>query len=241
MRMPTIEPGRALVVGTAFLGLGTLDRGSVLLHVRAWASDAAGSAGGSAAGSAIRCSDETIPVAELRPATDVASATTADGLGFGKNPAGSRVLVAFDTALSPYNFGLQAYDPFESIADSLDRATLDGAGIEPSLWAAMEADLFRFAFDPGFTAALESARDTDEWRRFARLNDLYRACVRALTPFGVAPRSWNAWLRREEPARMRSGHSGSLTERALSRGLASVSTALFRLFPAGGLFVAERR
>ena len=86
------------------------------------------------------------------------------------------------------------YDPFRSIASSLDRALIRPAGLSLALWAAIEGDLFRFAYDSGFTAALETERGAGEWARFAALNDLYRDLARAVLPFGVAPPGWRAWL-----------------------------------------------
>lgn len=66
-----------------------------------------------------------------------------------------------------------------------------------ALWAAVEADLYRFAKDPGFTAAVDTAamEQPGEYRRFARLNDLYRDIVTLLVPYGLAPRRWTAWLK----------------------------------------------
>jgi hypothetical protein len=78
-----------------------------------------------------------------------------------------------------------------------------------ALWAAVETDLYRFAKDPGFTAAVDGAATErpEEYRRFARLNDLYRDIVELLVPYGIPPRRWTAWLRGHEyrpllPARL---------------------------------------
>jgi hypothetical protein len=69
-----------------------------------------------------------------------------------------------------------------------------------ALWAAVETDLYRFAKDPGFTAAVDLAAtgQPEEYRRFARLNDLYRDMVKLLVPHGLAPRRWTAWLMGQE-------------------------------------------
>ena len=114
----------------------------------------------------------------------------------------------------PYNFGGISYDPLGSIAESLARLPAGGpedcdAGSTGSdcgpdglmaFWTAMEADLYRFAKDPGFTAALDRAETEEpvEYRRFARLNNLYRDLVKLLLPYGIAPRRWSAWLRGQE-------------------------------------------
>jgi len=138
---------------------------------------------------------------------------------------------AMDAALSPYTFGFHSYDPFQSLSASLDRAAEQGAGLSLAVWAAMEADLFRFAFDQGFTTALELARGTDEWRRFAALNSLYRSCVMALAPFGVVPPYWNAWLRGDSPGRRPLGRPGAVLERLLTRRIEALTPAV--LHPAG--------
>lgn len=69
-----------------------------------------------------------------------------------------------------------------------------------ALWAAMETDLYRFAKDPGPTAAVDGAarEQPGEYRRFARLNELYRDLVKMLLPYGLAPRRWTAWLRGQD-------------------------------------------
>lgn len=137
---------------------------------------------------------------------------------------------AFNEALSPYRFGLQQYDPFQSLAVSLDRAAEQGAGLSLALWAALEADLFRFAFDQSFTAALDEARGTDEWLRFARLNGLYRACIMALAPLGIVPPAWNAWLRDDGKARFPPRGMSNVLERALTRRIGTISGAITGFF-----------
>jgi hypothetical protein len=64
------------------------------------------------------------------------------------------------------------------------------------LWAWAEADLNRFARDPHFIMALEASRQRDVtcYLRFARLNDLYRALVAGILPWGIAPSAWSGWL-----------------------------------------------
>ncbi|OHD21564.1 MAG: hypothetical protein A2Y38_02390 [Spirochaetes bacterium GWB1_59_5] len=172
---------RAVLVGTAYLGLGTLDPGAGAMRVLAWSE--------APDGRTLTCHVETIPAEN----------------------------VAFNAALSPYRFGLHAYDPFQSLANSLDRAAEQGASLSLAVWAAMEANLFRFAFDIDFTKALDEARGTEEWLRFARLNALYRACVMALAPLGIVPPSWNAWLRGDSPSRFPAQGFGKALERFLTR------------------------
>ena len=144
----------------------------------------------------------------------------------GRNPA-------FNEALSPYQFGLQHYDPFQSLAASLDRAAEQGASLSLAVWAAMEADLFRFAFDIDFTRALDEARGTDDWLRFARLNALYRACVMAIAPPGIVPPAWNAWLRDDGTARFPLHGAGKVLERTLTRRIGSIAGAISRSPDAG--------
>jgi hypothetical protein len=134
----------------------------------------------------------------------------------------------FNPALSPYVFGLQHYDPFQSLAASLDRAAEQGASLSLAVWAALEADLFRFAFDHSFTAALDEARGTETWRRFARLNALYRACIMALAPLGIVPPAWNAWLRDDGNVRFPPQGIGRLLERSLTRRIGSIASAVHR-------------
>lgn len=134
----------------------------------------------------------------------------------------------FDEALSPYRFGLQQYDPFQSLAASLDRAAEQGAGLPLAVWAALEADLFRFAFDQSFTAALDEARGTDAWHRFARLNLLYRACVMAIAPLGIVPPAWNAWLRDDGNVRFPPRGINRALELILTRRIGSIADAASR-------------
>jgi len=169
-------------------------------------------------GRALPCRTETIP----------AGAVTA------RHPA-------FDAALSPYTFGLHNYDPFQSLAASLDRAAEEDAGLPLAVWAAMEADLFRFAFDQDFTAALEQARGTDDWRRFAALNGLYRSCIMALAPFGMVPPYWNAWLRGDAPGHRQRGRAGAVIERFLTRRIEALTPAVCRRAGPDGFPVAPAR
>lgn len=203
--MDRLGQSRALITGTAYLGLGTLDRDSGSIRVVSWSDTLDGKV------SARR--DETIPAGD--PGDLVAG-------------------IAFDAALSPFIFGLHAYDPFESLAASLDRAVAQGARLSTAVWAVMESDLFRFAFDHSFTAALDDAQGTTEWRRFARLNDLYRSCIKAIAPFGIVPPSWNAWLRNEGETGIAPKRSGAGLERLLTRPVGALSAPV-RLSSDGGL------
>jgi hypothetical protein len=128
----------------------------------------------------------------------------------GSKPASSarrkgEQLLAFSLdLLAPFEFSGLAYDPLGSIAASVARLAAEDPGQSNdclmALWAALESDLYRFAKDSGFTAAVDvAARDQPvEYRRFAQLNNLYRDLVELLVPYGQAPRRWTAWLRGQE-------------------------------------------
>ena len=152
-------------------------------------------------------------------------------------PAGL-VAVCYDAALSPYRFGLHEYDPFASLGASLDAAAERGGSLALAVWAAMEADLFRFAFDGEFTAALEPYRDSAEWRRFAALNDLYRAAVRAVAPLGAVPPGWGAWLRGDAAAAP--GPFGRALGRLLTRPVVALAPVLRRFSAPDGVFYVAR-
>lgn len=171
----------------------------------------------------------------LLPLADLA-AETASGQAVPDRPANAGLAV-FDEALRPYAFGNQRYDPFESLEASLDQATRSGSPLVMALWAAMESDLFRFAYDGGFTSDLELVRDGAEWRRFARLNDLYRAIIRAIVPFGLVPPSWNSWLR--DPSRPASRHTriAALGTRILTRNIGAVHGVILARAEPGSIFL----
>lgn len=210
------------------LGLGTVESTDSGPLLRVVAYDA-GSAGATAVG---------VPLTGVAP-DDGPAQRWAD------RPAVA-TLAVFDASLEPYAFGLQHYDPFESLGSSLDRL---GRGVEaepgarPSesaivmaVWAAMEGDLFRFAFDGGFTADLELVRGGAEWYRFARLNDMYRATIKAIAPFGITPRSWTAWLRDQAaPVPRPRGLAASL-ERVLCRGIDAMHGAILCRAEPGSIF-----
>ncbi len=198
---------RALLVGPAFFGLGSPLAGGGALAVRFWSEGPDGRTRG-------------------QPAVEISMA----GIGPDSGPAGGQAIAAFDAAFDAYRFGLHDYDPFESLSSSLDRAATDGAPLSLALWAAMEADLFSFAFDRGFTDALDSQRGSADWLRFARLNDLYRACIRAIAPIGIVPSGWSSWLRDDK----RAGYPrGGFIEKALTRRVESLATTLRRRAAAG--------
>jgi hypothetical protein len=133
--------------------------------------------------------------------------------------------------LAPFEFSGLGYDPLGSMAASLARLANPANGTGESdawsgrsndglmaLWAALEADLYRFAKDPCFTSVLDVAKKEQpgEYRRFARLNDLYRDILKLLVPYGFAPRRWTAWLRGQEyravlPGILAMGLEGFLT------------------------------
>jgi hypothetical protein len=132
--------------------------------------------------------------------------------------AGGRLRVFCLDVLAPYDFGGLVYDPLGSMASSLARLAAETPGRlvaglpvhDPirdrmanglmALWAAIETDLYRFAKDPGFTAAVDAVAVTQpgEYRRFARLNELYRDLVKLLLPYGLVPGYWTAWLQGQE-------------------------------------------
>jgi hypothetical protein len=148
---------------------------------------------------------------------------------------------------SAFTFGSHNYDPFGSLGESLARAAGpapaeddDGGRWKPciaaALWAAMEGDLYRFAFDMPFIRELEAHRESAEWKRFAGLNDLYRACIRAMVPSGIAPADWSSWLRgSEEAAGTRTGLHRTL-ERLLTRPVDAITRAVAAHTTSGGIF-----
>ncbi|MDX9898229.1 MAG: hypothetical protein RBT62_04870 [Spirochaetia bacterium] len=196
---------RTLLIGEGYLGLGVFHGDEGLLRVRGYREGVQRSL--SLLPETIVAITESIP----KTATLVPDLT---------------VWVFADPALSSYAFGLQAYDPFESITASMDKASRCPSSLALALWAALEADLFRFAYDHGFTSALATAHGSDEWRRFAGLNARYRAMIRALVPFGLVPPAWNAWLRDDEPAMKVPGRPARMLERMLTRPIVSVARAL---------------
>lgn len=158
------------------------------------------------------------PAAGLSPAAAIPTAST---------------LALFDASLAPYRFGGFQIDPLETLRGGMERA-LGSSSLARALWATVEAELFRFAFDQSFTGDLETARDSDDWRRFARLNQLYRAISSALVPIGVVPGGWTGWLR-GEPEPRRSAWD-SMIERAFTRPIGAIASRLSRSQFAGGLF-----
>ncbi len=112
----------------------------------------------------------------------------------------------------PYLIGDFAYDPLESVEAAIGRgraaAERERDNPDPvpreaawALWSAIELDLTRFARDSFVRRNLSEARsaapesdDARDERRFARLNDLYRAVYLAILPRGVAPRRWRLRL-----------------------------------------------
>ncbi len=196
---------RALLIGEGYLGMGVLCRDEGLIRVRGYAQDEAGML--------YERPEMLVPLTEPPPL-----ATTLE--------PGLAVRFLADATLSSYTFGSQTYDPFESISASMDKASRCPAGLALALWAALEADLFRFAFDQGFTAALATMQGSDEWRRFAGLNDRFRAAVRVIAPLGLVPPAWNAWLRSDVPVKASQGRLARILERMLTRPIVSVARAL---------------
>jgi hypothetical protein len=224
-----------LLAGEGFLGLGVLERGleGNALQVETYNDDP--SRGGVVASTAI--------VAEA----DLAACPSHSAF----QP--DTTLILFDAAWLPFAFGLQAYDPFVSIKASLSKAQKQEpqagtsnvqagtsnvqADIALAFWSAMEGDLFRFAFDDGFIAGLEKARGTSEWRRFARLNDLYRAFIKAIVPSGISPAKWTTWLRNNGESIKPSTRLDELQARLLTRHIDSIMPALVKNTPADALFM----
>lgn len=110
------------------------------------------------------------------------------------------LVAAFTPVLAPFEFGSFAYDPASELEAALALACERARGPGYAAWALAEPALFRFAFDPLITGELEEAKGSPEWRRFAGLNELYRALVKAVLPFGVAPPGWASGLRECRPA-----------------------------------------
>lgn len=137
---------------------------------------------------------------------------------------------AFTPVLAPFDFGAFAYDPASELEATLTLAYEDGRGPSYAAWALAEPALFRFAFDQSIAEALDEAKGSPEWYRFAGLNELYRAMVKAVLPFGLVPPGWVAGLRGGRgadagPERAR----GGFLERVLARPPARVLPRLARL------------
>jgi len=215
-----------LLAGKGFLGLGVLEQGLVgsTLHIETYHDDPSRGA--------------VVFSTALIAATDLVM-YTADSV---HQP--DKTLVFFDAAWLPYAFGLQTYDPFESIKASLYKAhehesgtaTMQ-TGLALALWSAMEGDLFRFAYDAGFTAELEKDKGTQEWRRFARLNDLYRSIIKAIVPSGINPANWTAWLRNSGQSIQPPSRLAGLQVRLLTRHIDSIVPALVKAAPTDAIFV----
>ena len=225
--MPASAAGdRALFIGKGFLGLGTarLVAPELAYSIEAFQDDPVRGV--------VRFFPDPVPVSSLEPWR------IADGR------AGALAFV--DGPWSAFSFGTHGYDPFGSIGESLARAAdtaTDGddggrwkAGLATALWAAMEGDLYRFAFDMTFIHELETQRDSGEWKRFARLNDLYRACIRAIVPYGIAPSAWSDWLRGSvQAAGSQTGPRRAL-ERALTRPVDAIAGVIAVKVPPDGIF-----
>jgi len=212
-----------LILRPRSLSLGTVESsadGPVLCMVE-YVDPAPGIAGGKAV--------VTVPLVNLAP--DAASGRA------GIDRPADAALAVFDEAFNPYAFGLQRYDPFESLAASLDRAVSTSLPLAMAVWAAMESDLFRFAYDGGFTSDLELIRQSDDWRRFARLNDLYRAVIKAIVPFGIVPRSWSAWLRDPDRSDLRNGRAADLGMRLLTRGIEAIRRGMLASASPGSILM----
>ncbi|MBU0928362.1 MAG: hypothetical protein KKA67_11465 [Spirochaetes bacterium] len=236
----TATGARALLAGERYFGMGTLDEGSGALRVEAYAEDPGGVV--------YSLADEEISTVSLRAIAEGSGAILGPRTFRGpRSVLGLRAIVAFDPALGPFRFGLHNYDPFRSLSASLGRAEGGTASLALALWAAMEGDLFRFAYDGDFTTALETARGSGEWGRFAELNDLYRAMIRAVAPFGTVPPSWSAWLR-DDPGSRGAGSTGSSLGRKIDKALgkavtrpsSAVCSALLRARGGSGLFELPR-
>jgi hypothetical protein len=217
---------RALFVGKGFLGLGTAEQDSsgLVFRVQTFRDDPA--------------SGVVIFFSRLVSDSTLSPWTGHEERGrFGD--AGTAAFIALDPVWQPYAFGQNSYDPFESLAASLGRAAAAvigdraarvhdrwSASTATALWAAMEGDLYRFAFDTSFTSSLETFRDTAEWKRFARLNDLYRSCIKAIAPYGIVPSDWSAWLRLSKSNDKALTPIGQLIVRLLARPVDVVARAV---------------
>jgi hypothetical protein len=214
--------GRALFIGKGLLGLGIAQTDTLppTYSLEAFHDDPVRGV--------VRFLPAPIPLAGLSP------------LRISEQRPGAGTLAIVDGIWTAFTFGTCCYDPFGSLGESLSRAadtapapTGDEGGgwkasLATALWAAMEGDLYRFAFDLPFIRELEAQKDSDEWRRFARLNDLYRACIRAIVPFGIAPAAWNDWISASgQTTGKQSGY-----RRALERVLARPVDAIAGIFAA---------
>lgn len=205
MLMKATNLDRAILIADGYLGMGQCMGEEGVLRVRGYAEDEEGRLYG--------CKETSIAL--LEPGSNTVTLKT-----------DSVVRVYLDATLSSYDFGLHSYEPFESIVASCDKASRRHASLALALWAALESDLFRFAYDTSFTASLEGIKGSDEWLRFAGLNRRYRAIVRALVPYGVVPPSWNAWLRETGPEAAPTGRATRMLERMLTRPIASIEDTL---------------
>ena len=216
-----------MLAGNGYLGLGTLEEkpGGPVLQVDAFQDDP---------------SRGVVALSRI----EHTMSDLVDFLATERNKTNS-TLVFFDRIWLPFTFGHQTYDPFESIGPVLHRAAScgspeDGSRWMPSLatalWASLESDLFRFAFDDGFIDGLRMIKDSPDWRRFARLNDIHRAFIRALVPSGIIPGNWNAWIRSTGETFRAPSPFRTLTERLLSRGIGSIAKVMVKLAPPGALF-----
>ncbi|GAB1457982.1 hypothetical protein MASR2M48_32900 [Spirochaetota bacterium] len=107
---------RTLLIGEGYLGLGVFHGDEGLLRVRGYREGVQRSL--SLLPETIVAITESIP----KTATLVPDLT---------------VWVFADPALSSYAFGLQAYDPFESITASMDKASRCPSSLALALWAAL--------------------------------------------------------------------------------------------------------
>lgn len=113
--------------------------------------------------------------------------------------ASEELVAAFTPVLAPFDFGTFAYDPASELEAALGLAQERAGGPAYAAWSLAEPALFRFAFDPSIAEALDEAKGSPEWYRFAGLNELYRALLKAVLPFGLVPPGWAACLRESRP------------------------------------------
>lgn len=132
--------------------------------------------------------------------------------GFGRE---ARISLFFSSLLYKHSIKTWEYEPVNDFYDRLLKAAKTPANKPLSapafaLWAACETALQRFSSDPQLLETLKQSRNDPEYLRFAMLNELYRAMLKKLLPFGIAAPGWSARLRikvnQNEKIRTRARH-----------------------------------
>ncbi|GAB1431532.1 hypothetical protein MASR2M29_01570 [Spirochaetota bacterium] len=110
------------------------------------------------------------------------------------------VSLFFSSLFFKHSIKTWEYEPVNDFYDRLLKAAKNPTNqpltdLAFALWAVCETALQRFSSDPQLLEALKQSRDDPEYLRFAKLNELYRAMLKKLLPFGLAAPAWPARLR----------------------------------------------